>query len=322
MKQPNRKKGAIFMNQFDEFSVYVPATSSNLGQGYDVIGEALDVFNCFTFLPAEEGMVSFEIVGEGKDSLPLNEENLLYSAFLAGCSFAGISPPPIKIIQHNKIPLNRGLGSSATAVLGGLKAAAHLSEGRLDPVNMLKLTIDIEGHGDNITAAYSGDISLNYTKNREPCFVSFVPPSPLKAVVVVPDIHIKTKEARKILPDSYPLDKIVENIRNAMILVYALSSGSFLLLEFAVQDNIHQPYRGQLIPGFYETMAKTKEAGAWSCCLSGSGSSILALCSKNEEEIASALQSTLKNYGISSDVIITAISSKGAFIKLGNEAVL
>ncbi|MCD4783858.1 MAG: homoserine kinase [Candidatus Eremiobacteraeota bacterium] len=300
-----------------EFTVYVPATSANLGPGYDVIGVALDIYNEFHVTMGGTKKLDIEIEGEGADAIPRDENNLIYKSTLAGCKMAGVGVPNIRIHQKNAIPLNRGMGSSATAVLGGLMIAREIAGDRLEADDMISLAIDIEGHPDNLMAAYMGGVVINYKRDGIYRGVKFIPPEPLRAVLVVPDIQVSTKMARELLPDSYKIKDVVSNLGNISLLIHALHTGQYRLLREAMEDTIHQPYRAELIPGFNDVVESAKKSGAWGCAISGSGSTVIAFCSENGNEIAEAMKNAFKKHSVNSVSMITDISDKGACLEVG-----
>jgi len=296
------------------FAVHVPATSANLGPGYDVIGMALEIYNRFEVTIGGPDRVSIEVEGEGAGELPADENNLIYEAFIAGCEMAGIKPPNIHIRQFNSIPLNRGMGSSATAVLGGLMIAGEIAGDRLDNETMLQKAIEMEGHPDNLMAAYMGGIVIIYKEGPTYRGAKFMPSNPLVAVLVIPDIQVSTKRARELLPDSYPIEDVVTNLRNISLLTLAFQSGNYGLLREAMKDRIHQPYRAELIPGFFDVVKAAEEKGAFGCAISGSGSTVIALCNENADEIADAMMSVFESRSIKCRSIQTQISGRGSYI--------
>lgn len=315
---PEYKSSEISGNpQNREFTVYVPATSANLGPGYDVIGVALDIYNEFHATIGGVKKLHVEIEGEGTDDIPRDENNLIYKSALAGCKIAGVEMPNIRIHQKNAVPLNRGMGSSATAVLGGLMIAREIAGDKLKVDDMISLAVDIEGHPDNLMAAFMGGVVINYKRNGIYRGVKFIPPDPLRVVLVVPDIQVSTKMARELLPDSYEIKDVVSNLGNISLLIHALHTGQYRLLREAMEDTIHQPYRAELIPGFNDVVESAKNAGAWGCAISGSGSTIIAFCSENENEIAEAMKDTFRLHSVDSVSMITGISDDGVRLEEG-----
>lgn len=302
------------------FTVHVPATSANLGPGYDVLGMAVEVFNKFHFTIVDgekgtPGKVTVEVRGEGSGELPANENNLVYRAFAAGCRRAGAEAPEVHIVQENAVPLNRGMGSSATAALGGLMAAQRISGGQLDDESLVSMAVEMEGHPDNLMAAYLGGVVINYERDGGYHGAKFIPAKPLRAILVIPEIQVSTQKARKLLPGSYPISDVVAGLRNISLLIFALQSGRYEFLGEAMGDRIHQPYRAELIPGFYDAVRAAKDTGAYSCAISGSGSTVIALADKNEGEIAEMMRDVFQRRGIKSRSVITGISSRGAYVE-------
>jgi len=300
--------------RYKNFTIYVPATSANLGPGYDVIGVALNVYNVFHVTIGGDKKLSIDIKGEGADDIPRDENNLIFRSALAGLKSAGVEMPEIQIHQVNSVPLNRGMGSSATAVLGGLMIAREIAGDRLSIDDMLSLAVDIEGHPDNLMAAYMGGVVINYRRNGVYKGVKFIPPEPLNVVLVIPDRQVSTKRARELLPDSYKIQDVVFNIRSMSLLVHALHTGEYNLLSVAMEDRIHQLYRAELIPGFDDVVESAKKAGALGCAISGSGSTVIAFCNENENEIARVMKEAFKRHSVESISMITGIAEDGCRI--------
>ena len=307
-----------------KFTLKIPATSANLGPGYDVLGMALEVFNFFevTVFDSEMGnskghsmkKLTIEITGEGSGELPTDENNLIYKATLEACKKAGVELPPLLIKQHNNVPLNRGMGSSATAVLGGVLIAREIIGDKLDEETLLQLAVKLEGHPDNLLAAYYGGVVINYREKDIYRGVNFMPPSPIKAVLAIPDIQVSTKKARELLPGSYSTTDVVANLRNISLLTFALQTGRLDLLNIAMEDRVHTPYRAEMIPGYFDVEKAVKEAGALGFAISGSGSTVIALCDKNESKIARKMEEIFNNHSVNCRTIITKISKNGVII--------
>jgi homoserine kinase len=297
-----------------KFTVKVPATTANLGPGYDTLGMALEIFNEFEVTFFEEKKLIIEVEGEGKGRIPEDERNLTYKAVKKGFEIAREEIPGLHIRQVNRVPLARGMGSSATAILGGFLIVKHIVDNFLSWDELIQEAVKLEGHPDNIMAAYKGGIVLNYLEGDKYKAVNFAPKQPLRAALAIPDIEINTKEARGLLPENYPLEDVVSNMRSISLLIYALQEGKYNLLFSAMNDRIHQPYRAKLIPGFYEAVEKAYEAGAWGAVISGSGSTVLALCSSYEEEIAKAMKSVFDKQNVKCRTMTSFISRQGAEI--------
>jgi homoserine kinase len=307
------------------FTVNVPATSANLGPGFDVLGMALELYNVFHVQVTGGEGLSIRVEGEGAGELPRNEENLIYRMIQKGCLRAGLPVPGLCIRMQNAIPLNRGLGSSATAVLGGLLAAREIARGlggpdaaaRLDDDWLISSAVEAEGHPDNLMAALMGGITISYRDGG--CYrgVSFMPPDPLGVVLLIPEIQVSTRMAREIMPVSHTTADAVENLRSISLFVYAMQRGEYHLLGRAMEDRIHQPYRAKLVPGFYDAVRGALDAGALGCALSGSGSTVIALCRGREREAAEQMEAAFRAFSVECRSLVTGISPRGAWVSEG-----
>jgi homoserine kinase len=259
-------------------TVRVPATSANLGPGFDAVGIALRLHNTLTLEPAAAPEI--EIVGEGAGALPRDPTHLAYRAAAAvvvraGSSARAPAPRAFRLRQHNRIPLARGLGSSAAAVLGGAVAANALLGGPLDAQALLDLATEMEGHPDNVAPALLGGLVVCVRTPVGVRWMRLIPPR-LRGVIAVPDYAVSTDDARRLLPAHVPFADAVFNVTRTALLVAALGGDRPDLLSEATQDRLHQPYRARLIPGLADVVAAARQAGAYGAALSGSGPSVLA----------------------------------------------
>jgi homoserine kinase len=259
-------------------TVRVPATSANLGPGFDALGLALRLHNTLSIAPAATPEI--EIEGEGEETLPRDPSHLAYRAALAVAARAEESrgTPTVeafRLVQHNVIPVGRGLGSSAAAIVGGAVAANALLGNPLDRQAVLDLAADMEGHPDNVAPALLGGLVVCTRGAGGVRWMRLAPPS-LKVVLAVPDYAVSTEEARRRLPARVPFPDAVFNVTRAALLVAALTGGRPDLLDEATQDRLHQPYREHLVPGLAEVFAAARRAGAYGAALSGSGPAVIA----------------------------------------------
>jgi homoserine kinase len=257
-------------------TVTVPATTSNLGPGFDCLGLALDLRNELTLeLLDEKGPATVEITGEGAKTLPRDQKNMLVKAALL--ILGGKLPGRLRFTSVNRIPLARGLGSSAAAAVAGLWAGAHLfgtlrrSEDELEA-----MAVSLEGHPDNVAPCVHGGLTASLTENgRSRANRLNIHPS-LTSVVCVPAFELATKKARAALPKKVPLTDAVYNSSRAILLARALETGRTNHLADLMDDRLHQPYRAKLVPGLREALAAAVKAGAAGAALSGSGPSVFA----------------------------------------------
>lgn len=291
--------------------VQVPATAANLGPGFDCLGMALKMYNMVEMTVAASG-VTIEVSGEGARDLSRDETNMVYNCAARVFETAGFSPPGLKIRLINSIPLARGLGSSAAAIVGGLVAANVLCGGKLDTAQLLKLAVQIEGHPDNVTPALIGGITVYTHAEGEINYLKINPPPGLKAVIVVPDFTLSTRSARDVLPKQLPLEDAVFNIGRAALLVGALLQGKFDLLGVAMEDRLHQNFRSSMIPGLKKVFAAARLAGARGVALSGAGPAVVALVDKNPELIAAVMRDTFYQNGVRAKSLVVDLSPVGA----------
>ncbi len=259
-----------------EVKVKVPATSANLGPGFDAIGLALQIYNELTLSVAEGSRSEVYIEGEGADSLPRDESHLSLRAAAALFKAAGLEPPPWKLRQFNRIPAGSGLGSSSAAIVGGMLAANAFLPRPLSREQILELAVEMEGHPDNVAPALYGELVISCREGRELRTVQ-VPTAPgLRLLVAVPDIALSTPAARRVLPQQLPREDAVFNLGRAAALIAALSAGKEEVLGWATEDRLHQPYRCPLIPGAEAALATARRAGTGGAAISGAGPSIIA----------------------------------------------
>ena len=300
-----------------QIRVRVPATTANLGPGFDCLGMALDMWNEVVVEMADEPAVSVQ--GEGAGDLPEDTGNLVYRSMehLFEANRAG--KPRLKLHCVNEIPLKRGLGSSAAAIVGGLLAADRLMEesggGRspsLSRHDLLDLAVGLEGHPDNVAAALLGGLQL-VTQENGALLSSTVPvPDEICAVLFVPEMTIATEEARAVLPNEVSMEDAVYNMGRVALLVQTLATGSLENLSRATQDRLHQPYRQALFPAMKLIFSAARVAGALGVFLSGSGSTILALTVGREMTVAYEMAEAARRANLAGTVKITRSTPQGA----------
>ncbi len=300
--------------------VRVPATTANLGPGYDVLGLALKLYNIVEIEKSNKS--SIEIEGEGADSLPKDKSNIAYQAAQEIFSAFRIPHYVFHIRLINNIPLARGLGSSAAARIGALVAANRLAEDKLSQDEILKIAARLEGHPDNVTPALVGGLTVAALKDNEIRFLRFSRVrNDLKVVVAIPDFEVSTIEARKILPKNISLVDYVSSGSNILFTTAILTgegNPELLpeLLSESMQDRVHQPYRKKLIPAMDEVFNAARKAGAQGVALSGSGSTIAAFSIGNSKEknkeIGQAMVNAFHQAGHKSCYKILEVEREGA----------
>jgi homoserine kinase len=289
--------------------IEVPASTSNIGAGFDTFGLALTLYNSFEV----EGNERFEveIIGEGADRLSKGEDNLFIKAYKRTCQELGIPCQPIKVVQKNDIPLGRGLGSSATAILGGIFAATALGGVKLSTDEVLKIAFNFESHPDNLVPALVGGFVTCAVEGDKVYFERLKFPKELQILVLIPEFEILTEEARKVLPKEVSLKDAIFNIQRATLLIAALVNRDFELLKVAVEDKLHQPYRGKLLKGFDSFKELAYSLGADAVFISGSGSTIGVFTRKNAERIGQAGVELYRQMGVSARYLTLEADEKG-----------
>ena len=289
--------------------VRVPATSANLGAGFDCLGIALDIWNTVEIQESDE--VSIHLEGEGTDELPRDERNLVYQACMYLFDKVGQGAPALRVTCHNTIPLKRGLGSSASAIAGGLTAANLFAGGPLSREDLLNLALELEEYPDNVAPSFTGGCAI-VLRDDSRWFTRPVPlPPELRAVLFIPKTEIVTGYARAILPRRVSRRDAVHNLGRVALMVNALTSGRLGDLSIATQDRLHQPARTKLFPPMGDVINAALEAGALGAFLSGAGPTILALANENEEAIGRAMVETGRRAGNPGEMRIVNPSSKG-----------
>jgi len=277
----------------------VPATSANLGPGFDSLCLALDLWNKAKFSLGGEG-IHVQVKGEGEARLPEDHRNLIFEAFQMVYNQAGQQVPGgLRIECENGIPLGSGLGSSAAAVLSGVMAANAFLKEPYTSSNLLRIAADLEGHADNVAAALYGGLVAVFRDGNGELKVHKLDCAFKNVVVVLPDFDLPTKTARKALPKKVPMGDAVFNIGHVLMTAEALRCGNRYLLMQAMEDRLHQPYRIDLIPGAREALDAARKLGA-PAALSGAGPSLVAFAPVNPSAVVHAMQAAFSAAGITS----------------------
>ncbi len=317
------------MSVISSVTVTVPATTANLGPGFDCIGAALTLYNEFKFtrLDSSVGGLTIYVSGAEAERVNTDESNLLYQAFMKLYQHLDVTPPPVKIEIGLGVPLARGLGSSATAIVGGLLGANLLGGEALSQLQVMELAIALEGHPDNVVPALLGGCRLAATglKNEPPsrdaiyrvcqewevCEVPWC--GEVVPVVAIPDFEISTQEARRVLPTEVSRGDAIFNTAHLGWLLRGLETGRGDWLRAALQDRLHQPYRKGLIPGFDAVLAAAVAAGAYGMVISGAGPTLLALTDTvHSDAVAAAMAAAWKDLGVAAVVRSLCVDHQGA----------
>ena len=277
------------MSDFQPIEVLAPATTANLGPGFDCLGMALDLWNRLEVLPVEEGAEptpAVEVHGEGVEELASDSSNLTFRAMRFLYDEAGLEMPSLRLRCHNVIPLSRGMGSSAAAIAGGLVAANTLCGGLYSSIEILEMAATIEGHPDNVAAAVMGGLQLVVSDGPQLYTAPIPVPEDIQAVLFIPDKRIATADARAVLPSQVTVADAVFNMGRVALLVAGMALDRTEYMGVATQDKLHQPYRQPLFPAIKIIFSAARDAGALGVFLSGSGSTVLALTKGREMTVA------------------------------------
>lgn len=300
--------------------VKVPATSGNLGSGFDAIGMAFNLYNYITMEVVDSGL-EISIKGEGEKEIPRNHQNIIWQAAVKVFEKVSYRPRGMRLILENHIPIASGLGSSATSIVGGMFAANILSGEKLTREEILTLAVEMEGHTDNAAPALFGGVVVAAKSGEKIYFSKIVPPEGLSAVAAVPDYQLATKKARSVLPDKVPLADAVFNLGRASLLTAAFLKGDLELLEIGMEDRLHQPYRSSLIPGMEGVFQTAKTAGALSAAISGAGPTLIAFCrTANQNEIAQAVERSFREQGTGCRIFKLSPEPEGVRVSFETES--
>ncbi|MGM0502613.1 MAG: homoserine kinase [Bacillota bacterium] len=291
--------------------VKIPATTANLGPGFDTLGMGLEFYNQLEVKEIESGL-KIEIEGQGKGQLPTDEENLVYQAMKELFATVGYQPSGLYIKAINNIPLARGLGSSAAAIVGGLLAANELIDRELSISELVNLATKIEGHPDNVAPALVGGVVVSNYNHNHVAYEKIEAPK-LKVVVCIPDYELSTTKSREVLPDKVKFSDAVFNVSHMGMLLTGLLKQDYDVVKEALKDKLHQPYRQKLLPGF-ETIQSELGSKAIGVVLSGSGPTVIALTLKDEEEIGQKMVELFAAENIKARYLVTEPTNEGATI--------
>jgi homoserine kinase len=290
--------------------VQVPATSANLGPGFDCMALALDLWN-EVVLDSAPGNVSVSIEGEGANTLPKNGKNRVAQAAAQVFQKAGVSDPVFSIACTNRIPVSSGMGSSAAAAVGGLVAANAAIGTPYSRQNLIQLCLPLEVHADNAVAAFVGGLVLLSVEDGRVLWRRYELPQ-MQVSVIVPEKQFSTGESRSILPEKVDHRDAVFNIGNALLAAEALRSADYRLMAEVMQDRLHQPYRLPRLPGVEEIILAAKQAGAAAAVLSGAGPGVIAFADSGLEEIQNAMLGAAKGKKLPVRGFILHVSNAGA----------
>jgi homoserine kinase len=291
--------------------VRVPATSANLGPGFDALGLALALQNEVTAEEADRVRVAIE--GEGAGRLATGDRNVVVRGVRIAYEAAGRPFPGCALQCVNRIPLARGLGSSAAAWVGGLVAGNMLLGSPLDRSALLTLAARAEGHPDNVAAAIFGGLTVSCTGPEGASAVVLPVPARLRWVLLIPEVTSSTAEARAVLPASVPREDAVFNVQRVALLLAGLQADQPEALRIALEDRLHQPYRRRLFPWMPDVAEAARKAGALGCVLSGAGPALLAVVADGDADaVARAMEAALRRAGIGGRAGALVVDREGA----------
>ena len=302
-------------------TIRVPASTSNLGAGFDTFGLALELYLDVTVEPCDDPARDGAIVaveGEGAGELPETSDNLVNVAYRLAGVREGVASPPACFRVRNEIPVSRGLGSSAAAAVAGFVAFEVMTGVAIPEERLLAYGVEIEGHSDNVAASALGGFVTCCTVDRDvPAVVRTEWPAEIRAVVVVPEVPLSTEEARRILPGAVPRRDAIFDVQRAALFNAALGARRWDLLGEAMRDRLHQPYREVLLPGLSEALALEPSGAMLGVAMSGAGSAVLALATGDYEAAGDRIARCFASHGVASRVLVLAADHAGRRVLAG-----
>lgn len=290
--------------------VKVPATSANMGPGFDTLGIAFNLYNVFEFSEEDEGIIFHGFKKEFS-----NEDNAVYKAMsicFERCDYKpkGLS---IKLVEEN-IPISRGLGSSSTCIVAGLLGANYIMGNILSNEELFKIGVEIEGHPDNIAPAFFGGMVVSVMEENDVIYNKIDVKEGISFIAIIPEFELSTSLARKVLPKEVNFKDAIYNISRVSLMISAFSNGRYELLKYACKDVLHEKYRSPLIKNFDLVYNKCISLGALSCFLSGAGPTIMAIIKTDDKEIIKDIKSFLKDEHINWDIKELSLDNFGAYV--------
>ncbi|NFB54062.1 homoserine kinase [Clostridium botulinum] len=273
--------------------VRVPATSANIGPGFDCLGVAVNIYNKFFAEEIDEGLIF-----EGCADKFKNENNLIYVAMKKCFDKIGYKPTGLRIKIESDIPVSRGLGSSAACVVGGIVSANELAGGVLNKKELLDLAVGVEGHPDNVNPAFCGGMTASISDNREVIYSKVKVSEGIKFCALIPDFTLSTEKARAVLPKSIDYKDGIFNVGRTALMISALNNGDFHLIKYACKDKLHQDYRAKLMENFYSIKEECEKLNSLGVFLSGAGPTIMVMLKEEDKRFSKNIKSfleTLKN---------------------------
>jgi len=301
-----------------KYGVRVPATTANIGSGFDTLGMALGLYNEAYFTPVNELSLMkshIDIQGEGAGKIKPGADNMVLQAMQAVAGKVGKEIPGGELKLINQIPLARGMGSSSAALVSGAYLANQLCGNVLNRHEILNIVTELEGHPDNVAPAIYGNLCCA-TGLKTKVLNTVIPvPEELHFAVIVPEVLVSTEYARSVLPNHIPFKEAVQNVSHASLFVTSLITHQLDNLSIALEDNLHVPYRKALIPHCDDVFMAAKTEGAYGATISGSGSTLIAYTDKcHVENVAKAMGEVFTSHGVENKIYCLEADTKGARI--------
>ena len=299
------------------YSFRVPAGTSNLGAGFDALGLALEIYLRVRI----EASSKMEIVALGVDAgeIPTTSDNLILRVARRVAERRNRELPAFRMTIANEIPLARGLGSSAAAIIAGITCYELVTQDRLTEPEIFKYAFEFESHTDNLSPALRGGLIAACQGAENEVFIANLKVAPgVKSVIVIPEFEISTEKARAVLPQTYSRKDAVYNLQRSALIIGALTTGNWTLLREAMNDRIHQPYRASLIPGFEDILA-LRTPGMYGVALSGAGPTIFALAEPSRADVVGwDITAVFQKYGVKALPHVVNIDTEGRVIGEGS----
>lgn len=312
-------------------SVKVPATTANLGPGFDCMGLALPLYNTVTIeetvLPGTGVEINVIPENESTDEfslehIPMDENSIIYKAVELLYNSIGQTPSELKITIHSEIPIARGLGSSASVIVGGLIAANELLGRPADEAALLSIATEVEGHPDNVTPAIVGGLTLTSSEDDGSIVYRKIDwPEDWTLTVCIPEYELATDISRSVLPQEVPMQDAIFNAQRMGMFIHAVHTKDSQLMKLALRDKLHQPYRMKLVPGLEKIAERLKhEENVLGCVLSGAGPSILIVSEKNNlDKIKSIVKEVWNDLNVKAELITMPVENQGAVVLTQDE---
>lgn len=292
--------------------VKVPATTANIGPGFDSLGIALNLYNEFYFEEIKDGK---NVIFQGCLDEFANEDNMVYKAFKRVFEKLGRKIPSVSIGMKCDIPISRGLGSSAACILGGVLGANAIAGNIFSKEEVLQIATEIEGHPDNLAPALYGGLTVSLEKDKKIITQQIWISEDLGFSAVIPEYRLSTTESRGVLPKKIDYSDAVFNIGRSLMLISGFANDNKEAIAMACEDKLHQPYRSKLIKNYDEIEARSKSLGALGVFLSGAGPTVMTIFEKQDKRFFDNFKKDIEDIDINLDVKLLEVDRIGAFIK-------